>query len=663
MDAPSTSANVGSQSRQKRVLPSRSRRGGPGVGNCDTDIMILETQKRRFGDEPLIPVETKFLLTTNPEYTLKTSSITELGVNIHANDRYFDRPEVLKSYREQEIIQTPDFVNTAEVPTVGGRFRARNVEDGTIDTSDAAYEKRHRKYETFEKRQRLREKEKLKHEQYKLKERIEQLRAMDGAAFLSLPASSFSSKPASSGPDSDNSDRDLSGSHVNGAASYREGERRRREMLQVASMLEERYRVLLPPDRIRKAPGQSHLSVVVEPDYPVQESPKHYEPAPESEVEEVSAEAAHREALKLKIKVPKRHAAFHSAVPTPASVSSKKRKKSIPPLPKQTHVARRIKANYQPYRAEEMTSIVLENTDRPSSPSPTVDRTSPQSEIRPESTDGTTPHTGQDGEPPAEPPAPLPPPSPLPIPELTTEVSPLLVQEELKGEVLMESLSTNPVISRSTPPAPSMEPEEASSLEPEVASRPTTPMSNPDIAILESGSPNDALVRVEAPLHPTSDKPLGAIYVTRPIKRVKVSPSPSSRNVTREPSIPPIESISAPMRRSVSRPSAGPAKKQHVSYAGAAGKAERTNSVLMVAAIRSSGNSARKAKRHLNAFGSKLRNEVFDETRDFVLPSWVLSAEEYEKRSRALSPSVVGDLEFSIPSPSQDPSQILEGVS
>lgn len=81
------------------------------------------------GDDPLIPVETKFLLTTNPEYTSKTSSITELGVNIHANDRYFERPEVLKSYREQEVIQTPDFVNTTEVPTVGGRFRARNLED------------------------------------------------------------------------------------------------------------------------------------------------------------------------------------------------------------------------------------------------------------------------------------------------------------------------------------------------------------------------------------------------------------------------------------------------------------------------------------------------------------------------------------------------------
>lgn len=37
----------GVQTRQKRILPSRSRRGGPGVGGCDLDIMILETGRRR----------------------------------------------------------------------------------------------------------------------------------------------------------------------------------------------------------------------------------------------------------------------------------------------------------------------------------------------------------------------------------------------------------------------------------------------------------------------------------------------------------------------------------------------------------------------------------------------------------------------------------------
>ena len=47
MDDASTSANSGVQTRQKRILPSRLRRGGPGVGNCDADIMILETKRRQ----------------------------------------------------------------------------------------------------------------------------------------------------------------------------------------------------------------------------------------------------------------------------------------------------------------------------------------------------------------------------------------------------------------------------------------------------------------------------------------------------------------------------------------------------------------------------------------------------------------------------------------
>ena len=31
----------------KRVLPSRARRGGPGVGSCEADVMILDTLRRR----------------------------------------------------------------------------------------------------------------------------------------------------------------------------------------------------------------------------------------------------------------------------------------------------------------------------------------------------------------------------------------------------------------------------------------------------------------------------------------------------------------------------------------------------------------------------------------------------------------------------------------
>jgi hypothetical protein len=122
------------------------------------------------------------------------------------------------------------------------------------------YEKRHRKYETFEKRQRFREKEKLKHEQYKLKERIEQLRGMDGGAFLSLPAAMFSGAPRIANSD-DPGIQDLPGIHVNGAALYNEGERRRKEVLETASTLEERYRVLLPPDRMKGLDKEKKQSV------------------------------------------------------------------------------------------------------------------------------------------------------------------------------------------------------------------------------------------------------------------------------------------------------------------------------------------------------------------------------------------------------------------
>jgi hypothetical protein len=132
------------QTRQKRVLPSRSRRGGPGVGSCDIDIMILDTQKRKgltvvslhFGfadsrvldeNEPMIPTETPFLLTTDS--TLVSSSTTNVPLNRNANERYFDRPEVLKAYKEQQIIQTPEFTPLSVAGSVGGRFRPRGGED------------------------------------------------------------------------------------------------------------------------------------------------------------------------------------------------------------------------------------------------------------------------------------------------------------------------------------------------------------------------------------------------------------------------------------------------------------------------------------------------------------------------------------------------------
>lgn len=163
----------------------------------------------------------------------------------------------------------------------------------SADTSDAAYEKRHRKYETFEKRQRLREKEKLKHEQYKLKERIDQLRAMDTSAFLALPASKFSGAAhAGEHDEADTGLLDLPGAHVNGAAAYNEGERRRKEMLEIAHILEDRYKTLLPRDRKwaeKKEKGKRESLSARQSIEPAGESDPESEPGPEP-YEESSAE-------------------------------------------------------------------------------------------------------------------------------------------------------------------------------------------------------------------------------------------------------------------------------------------------------------------------------------------------------------------------------------
>ncbi|KAL7285083.1 hypothetical protein ACG7TL_000175 [Trametes sanguinea] len=383
--AQTSSSKEGVKTRQKRVLPTRSRRGGPGVGGCETDVMILETMKRKAESEPLIPATTKFLLTTNGALLPPASESFEAQLNTHAYSRYFDRPEVQLAYKTQQLIQTPEFTELPQDANVGGRFRPRGSEDvrpalvvvlrctyshllsfaaclyipiatpqymfylhslrvlygsaflllgprtqETIDTSDAAYEKRHRKYETFEKRQRLREKEKLKHEHYKLKERIDQLRAMDSSAFLSLPASDFTplhDQSAGAGPSGQNdAGEHVDSSNLHGAAAYHEGERRRKLMLETALQLEQRYRTLLPPDRrwmekkLSGKPNSKAASVDVTEEDMVEDELEAEEEEEEGEEEvdelaeddgesEVDPEELERERskkLKLRIKFPPR---------------------------------------------------------------------------------------------------------------------------------------------------------------------------------------------------------------------------------------------------------------------------------------------------------------------------------------------------------------------
>ncbi|KAH9947136.1 hypothetical protein B0H21DRAFT_692605 [Amylocystis lapponica] len=548
---PGTPTKDGVQTRQKRVLPSRSRRGGPGVGTCEIDVMILETLKRRLESEPLVPAVTRFLLTTNSALLPASSgsSSPEFEVNTHAYGRYFDRPEVRQAYKEQQLIQTPDFTQLSEDAHVGGRFRPRGSEDESADTSDAAYEKRHRKYETFEKRQRLREKEKLKHEQYKLKERIEQLRAMDTAAFLTLPSSDFSTTSTTTttadSPEAPATTDDYTGAHVHSPAAYQEGERRRKEMLDIASGLEERYRTLLPPDRRfleKKASKHDSASVgvplesefyddddVAEPseaedELAVEEEEKNekeQEQEKEKETEhrpsyqdesgesEVDFEARDRERskkLKLRIKFPPRLAASAAEAPPPA----KKKQITLSPF-----MARNAVSN----GSAKAGAFIIK---------PAVSSLSAHAQKRMRSSDGKF----------------------LP-----------------KGKT--------------------------------------------------AAVPDASVPRPSPRKRPRTDSSSSWAQGARPGLEAEAGAS-----------------ISAVVGRASSHASAS-ASKPHASYAGAAGRAERTTCMLVIAALRSASTpSARKTQRHVTAFGTRVPDGV-EEVREFEIPAWVHapprdSSSEYE---------------------------------
>ncbi|KAG8969726.1 hypothetical protein FRC03_001071 [Tulasnella sp. 419] len=197
---------------KKRVMPMRQRRGGPGVGSSAVDMMIMESQRRTAENSTTLSPSAVFVLTTDSNFVATTSIAA-------SRQRYFQKPEVVKACAKQAMIQTPDFERLTETSAVTGRLRARESDQQVTDDSDAAYERRHKKYETFEKRQRRREKEKLQHEQYKLKERIDELRSMDISAFGV------------------------------GGLSHQEAEEKKRLMLKEAEELDRRYSILLPSEK------------------------------------------------------------------------------------------------------------------------------------------------------------------------------------------------------------------------------------------------------------------------------------------------------------------------------------------------------------------------------------------------------------------------------
>ncbi|KEP54219.1 something about silencing, SAS, complex subunit 4 [Rhizoctonia solani 123E] len=220
----------------RRIMPSRQRRGATahGIGSNPIDAMIIEAQQRAAEHVPIVDPEAVFLITTDPKGPPIAGPSNTGGVTTgNEDERYFEREEVAENMRQQATIQTPEYCLLSEVYQPSSRLRTRTEAD-VFDSSDAMYERLHRKPEMLEKRQRRREKDKLEHERYKLKERVEQLRAMDLHHFRGLLPSSHSTP---------------------GTESNHELETIRSELLAHADDLIRRYDVLLPPDP-RAANGQ-----------------------------------------------------------------------------------------------------------------------------------------------------------------------------------------------------------------------------------------------------------------------------------------------------------------------------------------------------------------------------------------------------------------------
>ena len=84
-------------------------------------------------NDPLIPAHTQLLLTTDSArvraFAGGDASAAGSEFNTSAYERYFDKPEVIRAYHEQQLIQTPEYTLLSEHEAVGGRFRPRGQDD------------------------------------------------------------------------------------------------------------------------------------------------------------------------------------------------------------------------------------------------------------------------------------------------------------------------------------------------------------------------------------------------------------------------------------------------------------------------------------------------------------------------------------------------------
>ena len=189
---------------------------------------------------------------------------------------------------------------------------------------------------------------------------------MDSAAFMTLPASSFSPVPKEAAVDPEEIAAASSPyTNLNGHIPHAEGERRRKEMLDVATMLEERYRVLLPPDRVRRAPE------------PVLSESASRTQVPSRDGDDSETDQASVIEEKLRLRLPARSSTSTTSAPSPTPITPTIKKPRFNASSKQSSVIRILRTAVATPSSPPPTLPHEEAS--PLSPSPTIDMDIPPS--------------------------------------------------------------------------------------------------------------------------------------------------------------------------------------------------------------------------------------------------------------------------------------------
>ncbi|EPQ30575.1 uncharacterized protein PFL1_02099 [Pseudozyma flocculosa PF-1] len=226
---------------KRRTMPARLRQVSSLLAGSMLEEELLDSQQRLVeNNKALLPPSARLILTNDAELVERTVTVQQ--GDAAAVLSIFADPEVARACRETAVIETPEFKLRDDSEAMGKTRGMRNEED----TSDAAYERRHRKPENVEKRQRKLELERLVKDRNKLKDRIDQLKAADARLLMPILTARDQQRAAAG----------ASGGSVGDAGT---GSRAlRKELLDEARETLSRYDLLLPSsrsnaDRKRKA--------------------------------------------------------------------------------------------------------------------------------------------------------------------------------------------------------------------------------------------------------------------------------------------------------------------------------------------------------------------------------------------------------------------------